>query len=555
MNVFAVDLVSFAVIVGAVAVLGVLAVWLKQPTIVAYIIAGIVIGPAVLGWVAPTTLIENLGELGLAFLLFLIGLELNVREVRHMLDSILLISIPQMVLTASFGGLIAVWLGFSVVAAVIIGLAVMYSSTAVVVKLLTDTGENTVTSGKLDIGILLVQDVVVVILMAVLTVQAVSLQGFALNTVLILGFLCIISMIAMLSGRSLMPSVFRHMAENPHYLFVSGLAWCFAFIYMAEYANLSPEIGAFLAGLGLAQMPYSMELRERVRPLTALFMALFFVDFGLGLTLAEVTYYWREALIAAALLMAGKFAIIFSLVKWQQYTLRTSFKAGINMTQTSEFSLIFGAVAVSSPIVLEVAPHIGDKSAELMGFLTIIALTTMGLSSYLLMYNRDITDRVQPYLESVFGKQRKSDVEHQQFSGHAVVLGYDDVSRMLLPLIEERFDTVVVVDRDPDTAQELEDGPYVHIFGDFHHKELREEAHIADAAAVFSVSEEYEVNAEILEEAGSADIRIVSAAIREDRDRLYEEGADYVLLEHELAGKTIASHIEAALKPEVRTDG
>lgn len=549
------DLTAFAVIVAAVAVLGILAVWLKQPTIVAYIVSGIVIGPAVLGWVEPTALIESMGELGLAFLLFLIGLELNVREVKHMLDAILLISLPQMVLTAALGSLVAWWLGFSIVVAVLIGLAVMYSSTAVVVKLLTDTDENTVTSGKLDIGILLVQDVVVVILMAMLTVTAVSIQEFALNTVVILGVLLFISVVAVGSGRSLLPSLFRHMAENPHYLFVSGLAWCFLFISLAEYAQLSAEIGAFLAGLGLAQMPYSMELRERVRPLTAFFMAMFFIDFGLGLTLAEVTYYWKEALIAAGVLMVGKFVIIFSLVRWQQYTLRTSFKAGINMTQTSEFSLIFGAVAFSSPVVLEFAPYIAENSAELMGFLTIVALTTMGLSSYLLMYNRQITDRVQPYLETVLGEQRKSDVEQQQFSDHAVVIGYDDVSKIILPLIAENYETVVVVDRDPDTAQALEDAPHVHIFGDFHHRELREEAHIGEAAAVFSVSEEYDVNTEILAEAENADICIVSAVTAEDRDRLYERGADHVLLEHELAGKTLASYIETALEQEVTQDG
>ncbi len=550
MSTLPVDLTAFAIITVTVAVLGVAAIWLKQPTLVAYIVAGIVIGPAFLDLVQPTPFIADMSELGLAFLLFLIGMEMNVREVKHMLRSIMKTAAGMMLSLSLFGMLVAMLLGFPPVAAAVIGFATMYGSTAVVMKLLTDKHENTLTSGKLHIGVLLTEDIVVIILMALLTAQVTTWQGFAVSSLLILVTLLLIAVIAVGSARSVFSSVFRHMSENPHYLFVIGLGWCFLFMYAAEYARLSPEIGAFLAGLGLAQLPYTMELRERVRPLTEFLMALFFVNFGLNITLQEFTFYWQEALIAAVLLMAGKFLVIFTLVKWQRYSLNTSFKVGINMTQTSEFSIIFGTVAASAPLTAE---YIGQ---EVVGFLSIIAITTMGLSSYLVLYNNQIFDQVQPYLESVVGKQRKMDVERQQFSDHAVILGYTEVSKTVIPLITDHVDTVVVVDRDPDTADELEESPYFHVFGDFHHRELREEAHIGEASIVLSLSEEYEVNQEILEETAQADIRILSAALETDRDRLYEQGANHVLLEHELAGKTLATRVRELLdQPDQKVTG
>jgi len=288
---------DFAVIIVAATAVGLAARQLGQPTIVAYIATGLILGPALFGVVEPSELTETMAELGLAFLLFLLGIKMRIDEIRHILAPIVKISIPQMAGVTVVGVGVSFALGFSVTESIIIGLAVMYSSTAVVVKMLTDKGEATSLPGKIDVGVLLVQDIVVVIILAVLAAGVPeSATEVAVNLGTVLALVAAIGAAAVLSSKYVLPDVFRRIADNKEVFFIASLGWAFLFVLVSMELDLSIEMGAFLAGIAIAQLPYSKELQDRVAPLTDLFMLIFFASVGLQLDASDLFEHWEQRL-------------------------------------------------------------------------------------------------------------------------------------------------------------------------------------------------------------------------------------------------------------------
>ena len=419
---------DLAIILLSATIVGFIANQTGQPTIVAYIIAGVIIGPAALGIVEVTALTETLSELGLAFLLFLLGIKMRLDEVSHILAPILKISIPQMIAVALVGIGTSLLLGFTLLEAVLIGLAVMYSSTAVVIKMLTDKDEATSLHGKIDVGVLLMQDIVVVILLAVLAAGQPDDVAEVVTTLgIVLLLVGLITIAAIGASRYVLPVVFRRIADNKDVFFLIALSWAFLFIFISHEVNsilapfgieayLSIEMGAFLAGLAIAQLPYSLELRDRVNPLTDLFVMVFFVSVALNLEVTDLVFYWREAIIAAVVLMIAKFIIFFALIGWQKFTLETTFLGSINMIQISEFGIIVGVAAHQG----------GFIDIEVLGFLTLLALLTMSISVYFIEFNHQLFDRAAPFLS----RWETTDGFHsgkKEYRNHAVVIGYDTV--------------------------------------------------------------------------------------------------------------------------------
>jgi len=459
---------DLAVILLSATVTGFIAKRTGQPTIIAYILAGVVIGPAVLGIVEVTDLTETLSELGLAFLLFLLGIKMRLDEIKHVLAPIVKISIPQMGAVALAGGGVALGLGFTPLESLLIGLAVMYSSTAVVIKSLTDKDEATSLHGKIDVGVLLVQDIVVVVLLAVLAAgRPDDIAEVATTLAVVLTLVAAITVVAIGSSRYVLPSVFRRVADNKEVFFLVAISWAFLFVFVSDEINvflspfgieayLSIEMGAFLAGIAIAQLPYSKELKDRINPLTDLFVMVFFVSVALTLEASELLFYWQEALVAAAVLMLVKFIVFFLLIDWQGFTLETTFLGSVGMIQISEFGIIVGVAAQQG----------GFIDVEVLGFLTLLALVTMAASVYFIEFNHELFERARPFLSRW---DTDDGVEHDgnAYGNHAVVIGYDDVTRNALPMLADRYDDVVVVDRQTDHIEKLEAGGYDALYGEF----------------------------------------------------------------------------------------
>lgn len=540
-----------AIILVAAALVGVLAVRLGQPTIIGYILTGVVIGPVGLGLVEPSIITETMAELGLAFLLFLLGIKMRIDDIRHLIAPIVKISIPQMAAIGLVGFGLAVALPFSFEEAVIIGLAVMYSSTAVVIKMLNDKGEATALHGKIDVGILLAQDIVVVIILAVLAAgRPEDAADIAMTLAIVMFLVTITTVAAIAASRYVLPPLFRRIADDSTFFFLVAISWLFLFVLVSDQidvllapfgvdAYLSVEMGAFLAGLAIAQLPYSKDLQGRVNPLTDLFVMIFFVSVALDFEASDLLAYWQEAVVVAVVLMIVKFVVFFTLINWQRFDLETTFLGSVGMIQVSEFGIVVAVAAVQSD-----PPFIGQEE---LGFITLVALLTMSVSVYFIQYNQQLFDRAKPYL-SRWEQTDPVQPAATEYRNHVVVVGYDEIARRALWILEDRYDEIVVVDRNVEHVEAIENAGYDALFGDFQYAKIRKDAGVKYADFVFSSSDQVEINEIILGETTEETTVFVEARTAEEAERLYDLGAEYVIMAPQLGVAQFIEYLESYLE-------
>jgi Kef-type K+ transport system membrane component KefB len=433
------------------------------PGIVAYILAGLLLGP-VTGLVASqaplhaTTGIPLIAEVGIALLLFLVGLELSFATIRDVGRVAFVAGSVQVFVSAALGAGVALLLGFGTGTAVFLGVALSFSSTVVVVKLLETLGDLGERYGRLSLGILLVQDLLVLI---VLTFVA-GLGGGATDPLqiggdllLAFGGMAALVALAVVAAARLLPRPFAWLAGSPEALLVSSLAWCFGMILAAEAMHLSVELGAFLAGMSLAQLPFAMDLRRRVRPLVDFFLAVFFVSLGASMDPAAAFALWPQALALTALVLLAKPIILWAVLPRLGFGERTSTLAGITLGQTSEFSFILAGLGASAGLV-------GPEIVALVGA---VGLGTMGVSSGLILGS----DRVRTVLRRIgvprlFGtpehgaRDAGGDGHHDpvaDLDDHVVVVGMNTLGRRIVEALHQRGVPTVAIDTDPEKMRAI----------------------------------------------------------------------------------------------------
>jgi Kef-type K+ transport system membrane component KefB len=537
---------ELALLVTAAAFMAIVGKKTHQPSLVMYILTGLGLGPAgaalvsalpgvsIPALVSEGVYISTMSELGLAFLLFFIGLEIKIEDIREVLGETLTVSVVQMAAIAVIFYGLSVAVGFGSVEALVIALAFMYSSTAVVVKILADRGEVGTKAGKLDVSMLLFEDVTVVLVMAVLGSLAAA-GSFSLATVGFEGlkigfFVLVVAAAAILSSKLFLPRFLRYVSESRHVFLIHGLAWMFLFIVLAQRMGLSLEVGAFFAGVSIAQLPYSSELHSRVKPLTDFFLAVFFVSLGLGLGVGDLLQYAEIAVGFSAAIIALKFVLYYSLTSRLGFGQYDSFKSSINMTQTSTFSIVYATVASNPPK--------GDAliGTPVVAMITLVALLTMASSSYLIYFS----DRIYA---KVFGVEDTSSEETGE--SIAIVAGYNQAVEKVLDDLVSKFDSVKLVDRRPEVAAEVEDRSDVEFeFADFGHREIRSDLGIGHADLLVSFDSDLDVELEALEESPEECVVIYEAETRGEADSFRDGGADYVFLEEEAAAEKLSEVLE-----------
>ncbi len=531
---------DFALIVVTATALSFIAKRTGQPTIVAYILTGLLLGPVFFNIVSESEVTRLMSELGLAFLLFLIGIELDFDEIQDILSPVVRIALGQTVLQTSLAFAVSYLLGFSLVETMVLAVCTVFGATPVVVKILADKDEISTLPGKIDVGVLIIQDIILVVTLAVMSAESLSSFteiGISLGKIVMMSGL--IGVLSYTSSRYFLPQVFDRVAENQEALLIHGIAWAFLFISLSDLLGISIEVGAFLAGLSLGQLPYSAELQERIRPLTNFFIMIFFSSIGLTLERAGLLLYWKEAVLGSLVLMAGNFVIMFYLIDRENFTPETSFLGSINMIQVSEFSLVVGALAVSR----------GFIDGNILGYLSMMALITMSSSSYIINSNRKIYHRVEHLLQ-MFESEDKKDVEIRELKNHALVIGYDELTRNLLPVLKQHYQDVVVVDRNPENIERLASSDYEFIYGDFHHGEIRKASGIEKAQFVLSVAPDPELNRRMLEHVDPGAIIFLKSDDLEKAAELYELGAHYVITRNILTGERLSEYIKLYLEDE-----
>ncbi|MCC7425281.1 MAG: cation:proton antiporter [Alphaproteobacteria bacterium] len=379
-----------AALLALAAAIGLAGHLLRQPLIVSFIAVGLVAGPSVLGVVRSNEQIDLLAHLGIAILLFLVGIKLDIKLVRSLGGVSVMTGLGQVVFTSVFGFLIGLALGLDAVSSLYVAVALTFSSTIIIVKLLSDKREIDSLHGQIALGFLIVQDLVVVLAMIVLAAIGIGSPrddglGLILRTVGAgLAFLlCVILFV-----RYAATPLTERLAGAPELLIVFAIAQAALFAAVGDAIGLGKEVGGLLAGISLASTPYRETIAARLAPLRDFLLLFFFIALGAALDLRLLGAHLLGALVFSLFVLIGNPLIVLVIMGAMGYRKRTGFLAGLTVAQISEFSLIFVAMGVS----------IGHVGADALGLVTMVGLVTIAVSTYMITYSHQLYRLVEPLL-------------------------------------------------------------------------------------------------------------------------------------------------------------
>jgi Kef-type K+ transport system membrane component KefB len=467
---------SLGLIISAAALFGLVGRLARIPSIVLYIFAGLVLGP-VTGLVEVTEDLHRVAELGIALLLFLVGLELSFERVRDVGRVAVAAGLGQVAFTAAGGFALCWMLGFTPMEALFLATALTFSSTVVVVKLLDQKGDLNSLYGRIAVGIFLVQDLVVIIVLTFLA--GLGTEGLDLWSVVggvgsAFGGMTLLLVVVLLASRYLLPRPFAWAARWPEMLFIWSLCWCFLAVMGAELLQLSVEIGAFLAGISLAQLPYSHDLRRRVHPLMNFFIAVFFVTLGVQMDLGGGGN-WLAVIVLSLFVLIGNPLIFMIIITRMKYGEKTAFQTSVTVAQISEFSFIFAALGVSTGLI----------GADILSLTALVGLVTIAGSAYMILDSERLYEWVRRAgLLRMFHAEPEGVTPPPPEAPPAVIIvGMNALGRELAMRLHAIGERVVAIDTDP---KKLEDLSCEVMLGDVEASSVLEEAGVAQARLVIS---------------------------------------------------------------------
>ena len=519
-------LIYLSLIILVSALLAVLARIMKQPPIIAYLIAGVVVGPLCLNLVgASDSLLQTFARIGVAFLLFIVGLSLDFRLLREIGKISAVVGIIEVALVSFLGTLISIWLGFSLISGIYIGVALAFSSTVVVVKILADKKEIDTLHGRIALGILIVQDIIASL--ALMLVPLIDNRGDLNLIAQQLGIAIGLIIFVFLSARFLFSRFMNYLARSQETLFIFGIAWALVLATIFYKLGFSMEIGALIAGMSLASSKYALDLEGKMMPLRDFFIILFFVFFGSQLTAINSSLI-INAIILSLFVMILKPLIVMITLKICGYTRKTNFLTSMSLAQVSEFSLILIMVGAS----------LGHLNAEIMNLAVLIALITIALSTYVMNHSHAIHIKLEELLRN--SKSENIKEEKQNIKKYDVIIfGYHRIGYKILQTIGKITKNFAIVDYNPKVVLSLNKRNIEAIYGDAGNKNFLDEIGLEHAKLVIStVPDEYTnlMISEMLKEVNSSAVFIATAEQPRQALDLYKTGADYVIIPHHLGG-------------------
>lgn len=363
----------FLIFTGA-AVFATFALYARQAMIVAYIILGLVLGPWGLGFIDDTEMVGDIANIGIIFLLYLLGLDLLPQQLWKMLREATEVTVISSILFCVSGFLVGLVFGFELLQALLIGAVMMFSSTIIGLKLLPATTLHHRHTGQIIISVLLIQDLIAIIILSLL-------QGYVkggnvmLDIILQLAYLPFLIAIVYLIEKYVLIKLIQRFDQIHEYIFLLAIAWCLGIAELAHYVGLSHEIGAFIAGVTLASSPIALFITERLKPLRDFFLILFFFSLGAGFNLSIIDEIILPAAILASVALILKPGVFSWLLQVHGERQRVSWETGFRLGQISEFSLLIAVLAVKSGLM--------DQSTAYL--IQLATLITFIISSYLIV--------------------------------------------------------------------------------------------------------------------------------------------------------------------------
>ena len=512
---------------------GFLAHTLRQPPIVGFILAGLAVGYFASPDFGVVETIEGLAPIGVALLLFLVGLEMNLRELRNVGLPSLLTGLGQIIFTFGIGYVIATALGFSTIASVYISIALTFSSTIIVVKLLSEKKDLKSLYGRIVVGFLLVQDFVAILALVFLAgfQGGESLLGGALRTVGLGAAFVVFAFVA----SHVLPKVIHRIARSQEMLYLFSIGWVLGVSALTEAVGLSIEVGGFIAGISLARSSEHFQIGAKLRPLRDFFLILFFVILGVKMFLGGVSVPVVPAIILSLFVLVGNPLIVMVVMGALGYKSRTSFLASLTVAQISEFSLIIAALGL----------RFGHLSAPEAGLITLVGVLTIFVSSYFIIYG----DRIYKFFRPALGvfEFRKRLIEEtsakSDLINHTVLIGTYRTGKSILEALIDSGEKFVALDFDPVLVGRLKKQGVPIVYGDATDEEIQEIVGMDKAKLIISTMPEFKDNAVLLElaKSGKKKRKVIVTADDEHLAReLYDKGADYVIVPHYIGGREIA---------------
>ncbi|TSE21591.1 Glutathione-regulated potassium-efflux system protein KefC [Tepidimonas alkaliphilus] len=445
------------------ALAGAVFVRLRQPVLIAYLVLGLVLGPAGLGLVKAHDQVALLAQIGVTVLLLIVGLKLDWHQVRHIGPVALATGLGQLAFTIAGGFVLVLLLGKDVMTALYVAVALTFSSTIIIVKLLTDKRELDTLHGRIAVGFLIVQDLAVVLaMMAMSALRAPQGQEVAWGPVLLslLGRLAVAVALVAALMRWVLPRLVAAMARSQELLLVFALAWGTALAALGEWAGFSMEAGAFIAGFTLASTAYREAIHARLGGVRDFLLLFFFIHMGAELDLSTLGQELPAALALSVFVLVGNPLIVMAIMGWMGYRKRTGFLAGLTVAQISEFSIVFVAMGIS----------LGHVGVEALGLTTLVGLVTITLSTYMILYSQPMYERLAPWL-GVFERRRpfrelQPDDGAGELRPEVVIFGLGRYGVELLRQLHARGVRVLGVDHDPEAVRHLQRAGLPVLYGD-----------------------------------------------------------------------------------------
>lgn len=501
---------------------GAIAVSLRQPLIIAFIVVGVIVGPAALGWVQARDQIDLLAQVGVAILLFLVGLKLDVHLVRNVGPVALLTGIAQVIVTSVSGFGLALALGLGTTPALYVAAAVTFSSTIIIIKLLSDLHELEELHGRIAVGVLIVQDILVILVMVglatfgrgegALTREVVGLVAKSVGF-----FAALLVMV-----RFVLPRLLDRVARSPELLVLFGISWAVAVAAGGDWIGLNKEVGAFVAGLALASTPYRDALGARLVTLRDFMLLFFFIDLGARLQLGEIGSQIVPAIVLSAVVLLFKPLIVLVVMGRLGYRSRVSLRTALTLGQISEFSLILAALGLQ-------LGHIGTSTVALI---TAVGVITISLSSYVIVYSRRIYGYLAP-LARVFERPHPAhgDGSDAIVEYDVIVFGVGRFGSSIIESLTRAGRRVLAVDFDPHALARLREHGVDVLYGDAEEPAFVAALPLASTRAVLSTIPDVTANLVLLEELRRLGFRgTVALTAHNERNATMLEQAERVMV-------------------------
>lgn len=501
--------------------------FLRQPLIIGYIITGFLVGRYAFGLFQNVETFELFSHLGISFLLFSVGLNLNPKLLKQYGLASVMITFGQVFLTGGAGILLCLMLGFDWVASLYVGIAISFSSTVIVLKLLSDKGDMDKLYVKVSIGSLLLQDLIAIILLFSLPIiSGSSGNGVELLRTIGIGLLSIVGVF--LVANFVVKPLQNYLTRSQELLFLFANAWgiCIAMLFYA--VGFSLEGGALIAGVALASLKSSHEISARLTPLRDFFIVAFFILLGTRMVVSDFNAILLPAIALSLFVLIVNPLIQLIIMGLLGYRKKTSFQTGMMAAQISEFSLILVGLGVT----------LNQLDSSVLSTVTLVGIVTIFISTYLILYSDTIYKHIGKYL-SIFERKhvREKSIRSEKFP--IILIGSGRISYDFIDLFKKQNDRFLVIDHDPDALAKLDQEEVVHQYGDASDPDLLEDMKIQDAQLIISTVPDTETNHIILSVAKRGEkkpiVMVVSHKIDNALD-LYEAGADYVVLPHFLGG-------------------